>query len=58
VIWAYSVQRVAECREREASRRDMRSMFLAVKPFGGMSVASWSMIEPGEFGQKMVLLVV
>lgn len=46
VIWAYRVHRVAECRDREVSRSDMRSIFRAVKPFGGMSVTSWSMIEP------------
>jgi hypothetical protein len=48
VIWAYRVHRVAECREREVRRRDIKSIFLAVKPFGGMSVASWSIIEPGD----------
>ncbi len=32
--------------ERDVSRRDIKSMFLAVKPFGGISVANWSMIEP------------
>lgn len=37
---------MAEWIEREVSRRDMRSMLRAVKPLGGMSVASWSMIEP------------
>jgi hypothetical protein len=48
VICAYRVHRVAECRDREVRRSDIRSIFRAVKPFGGMSVASWSIIEPGD----------
>jgi hypothetical protein len=31
---------VAEWMEREVRRRDIKSMLRAVKPFGGMSVAS------------------
>ena len=50
VIWEYRVASVAECMVREVSSRDMRSIFLAVNPFGGISVASWSIIEPGWTG--------
>ena len=38
--------RVAEWRVREVRRRDIRSMLRVVKPFGGISVASWSIIVP------------
>jgi hypothetical protein len=48
------VHKVAECSEREVRRRDIRSIFLEVKPFGGISVASWSMMVPGKV--RMLLL--
>lgn len=40
VICAYKVDNVAACIEWEVSRRDIKSMFLAVIPPGGISVAS------------------
>lgn len=30
-------------------------MFLAVNPFGGMSVANWSMIEPVNISQYSIM---
>ncbi len=57
VIWLYSVARVAECMDREVRRRDIRSTLRAVMPFGGISVASWSIIEPDIRVRKDHILV-
>jgi hypothetical protein len=38
--------RVAESIPRDVSRSDIKSMFRCVKPFSGMSVASWSIMAP------------
>ena len=38
--------RVAEWIPRDVSSSDIRSMFLAANPFGGISVARRSIIEP------------
>jgi hypothetical protein len=43
--------------DREVRRRDIRSTLRAVKPFGGMSVASWSIIEPAKYVSKSHELV-
>ena len=49
VIWLYKVANVAEWMPRDVRSRDIRSTFRGVKPFGGISVESLSIMAPAGF---------